>query len=248
MPPSIEVNGHRYRHVTTWKHDFFAATGLYEGDRESVVVKIGRRRGLLGWPLDWLGCLLVRHEADLLTRLGDLDGIPRLMGVVDNCILVHAFIPGHSLRKGQRVDDDFFERLANLIHALHRRGIAHVDLEKRQNVLVGDDGRPYLLDFQISWPWPLGWMTQTWPGRWLGRRLQQGDRYHLLKLRRRFRPDQMTPEELAESYRRPWGVRAHTWLTRPFTKLRRRALARLDPGRYDGERGRTEQEPGAGSR
>jgi hypothetical protein len=124
-----------------------------------------------------------------------------------------------------------------MIATLHRRGLAYVDLEKRQNVLVGDDGRPYLIDFQISWPWPVGWFEQTAPARWLRRRLQQGDLYHLRKLQRRFRPDQMTPAELAASYARPWPVRLHRWLTRPFTRFRRWVLAKVDPKRGDRERG-----------
>jgi hypothetical protein len=120
--------------------------------------------------------------------------------------------------------------------------MACVDLEKPANVLVGDDGRPYLLDFQISWPWPLGWLIHTRPARWLCRRLQQGDIYHLRKLQRRFRPDQMTARELADSYRRPWPVRVYTFLTRPLTRLRRQALSRVDPGRHEYERGHRQPE------
>ncbi|HUU82533.1 MAG TPA: hypothetical protein VM243_03415 [Phycisphaerae bacterium] len=240
MPESLDVSGVPYARVTTWKHDFFAATGLYQHAGRGVVVKIARRGGFLGIPLNWVGRLLTRHEADLLNRLGDLDGIPRLVGIVGDNVLVHAFVPGRALHKGERVDDHFFTRLSAILAELHRRGIAYVDLEKPTNVLVADDGKPYLVDFQISWPWPLGWFVRTPLAAWLCRRLQQADLYHLRKLRRRFRPDQMSPRELAQSYHRPWPVRLHARLTRPLTRLRRRALAKLDPVRYDGERGRTD--------
>ncbi len=241
MPASIEVSGVGYTHLATWKHDFFAATGLYEAGQRRIVVKIGRRVGFLGFPLGWIGRLLARHEADMLRRLADLDGIPRLVGMCGNDAFAHSFVPGRTLRKGERVNDDFFKRLSALLDVLHQRRMAYVDLEKPNNVLVGDDGQPYLLDFQISWPWPLGRLADTGPAWWVGRRLQQGDLYHLRKLQRRIRPDQMTPQELADSYHRPWPVRLHARLTRPLTRLRRRALANLDPDHRGGERGRSEQ-------
>lgn len=244
MPAEVEVGGLTLRHVRTFKHDFFAATGLYEGNGRQAVLKIGRRVGFLGLPLGWTGRLLARHEADLFTRLADVSGVPALLGMVGEDGIVHDFVPGHELRKGEQVNDEFFTRLEGMIATIHERRMAYVDLEKRQNVLVGEDGRPYLIDFQISWPWPIGWLERTVVGRWLCRRFQQGDRYHLRKLRRRFRPDQLTPQELEESYRRPWTVRAHRRLTRPLTRFRRWVLAKVDPKRGDTERGRCEQEAG----
>ena len=116
---------------------------------------------------------------------------------------------------------------------MHQRDVAYVDLEKRENILVDAQGRPYLIDFQISWRWPAGGngrgqgLQRLIPaplGRFLLARLQQGDRYHLLKHRRRHRPDAMTPEQLEASYRRGPYVDLHRWLFRPFTLLRRGVL------------------------
>ena len=238
LPDRIELDSTTYTRVRTFKHDFFAATGLYEGAGRKVIVKLGRRGGFLGLPLGWAGRLLSVHEADLLNRLADLDGVPELIGIYQGTGVVRAHIPGDELQPGNPVNDEFFERLARMIDTIHQRQMAYVDLEKRHNVLVGDDGRPYLIDFQISWPWPVGWLGRTGPGRWLCRQFQKGDLYHLAKLRRRFRPDQMTTAELAASYRRPWPVRIHRRLTRPLTRFRRWVLAKVDPKRRDTERGR----------
>ena len=60
----------------------------------------------------------------------------------------------------------------------------------------------------------------------------------LTKLQRRTRPDQLTDQERAASYRRPWFVRAHRVVTKPFTAIRRAILERVDPRRGRGERGR----------
>ena len=82
---------------------------------------------------------------------------------------------------------------------------------------------------------------------------QNGDRYHLAKLQRRTRPDQMTAEELAASYRRPWYVHMHRKVTWPFTFVRRAILNRIDPRsgppgrRGPDERGRVSHDASAGN-
>ena len=53
------------------------------------------------------------------------------------------------MRKGERVPDDFHDRLARLVGEVHARDMAYVDLEKCENVLVGEDGRPYLFDMLL---------------------------------------------------------------------------------------------------
>jgi hypothetical protein len=113
---------------------------------------------------------------------------------------------------------------------------------------VGDDGRPYLFDFQISWYLPRSWGGELWPARWIRRRLQDADRYHLLKITRRTRPDLLSPERLAASYRRPWYVRVHALIARPLTLARRWFLNTVDPGRKQGERGRVDDEGTVGVR
>ena len=42
-------------------------------------------------------------------------------------------------------------QLHDLLREIHRRNVAYVDTNKPENILLGDDGRPYLIDFQISW-------------------------------------------------------------------------------------------------
>lgn len=238
LPETIRVGGKRHRWVRLFKHDFFAVTALYEADDgQRVVLKIGRQADFLGFPCEWIGRWLASHEAWFYQRLADLDAVPRFMGNWGRCGFVHACVEGRPLRKGEPVPDDFFPRLQAQIEAVHQRKMAYVDLEKPQNVLVGDDGRPYLIDFQIAWYWPPRWGGDSWLGRLLLGRLQEADRYHLRKLQRRIRPDQLSPADLEDSYRRPWHIRLHQRITRPLTLLRRRALEYLAPERGTGERG-----------
>ena len=231
LPQTITCRGVTYRRVQVFKHDFFAATGLYRSDQGLVVYKVGRVVDLCGFPLAWLGQWLCRREARAYQRLQGLEGVPAYVGLAGENGFLHEFLPGHALQRYERVGDEFFARLEKLLGEVHARDMAYVDLEKRENILVGDDGRPGLIDFQISWYWPPKWGGNTAAARWLLRRFQESDRYHHLKHWRRHRPDQLTAEQLARSRRKPAYVHLFTWITRPFTRLRRRTLQRLEPGR-----------------
>jgi len=124
---------------------------------------------------------------------------------------------------------------------IHGRGMAYVDLEKCENVVVGDDGRPYLVDFQIAWRLPRKYGGELWPMTWLRRRLQLADYHHVAKLQRRTRPDQLTAEELQATYRKPPAIRLWNLIARPFKLARRRILDRLGERKQGGERGRVDQ-------
>jgi len=227
MPECVSTAGQTYERIEVFKHDFFAATGLYRGPDGLAVLKIGRRADFLGLPMAWAGRFLVNREAEIYQRLNDLEGIPRFIGRVDKDAFLHVFVPGHPLQKGETVSDSFFGQLRRLLEQIHARGMAYVDLEKRGNILVANDGRPYLIDFQISWYWPFRWGAGLGPVRWIGKLLQSSDRYHFLKHHRRTRPDQLTEAELLRSYKPPVYIGFHRYLTRPFTLLRRRTLLRL---------------------
>jgi hypothetical protein len=233
MPERITLHDGDYIHLRTWKHDFFAATGLYEGPSGRVVLKLGRTARLLGMPASWIGRLLCDRELDIYRAVDDLSGVPRCFGRWGQTGLVHVFVEGHPLQNREPVHDEFFARLERLIDELHRRDIAYVDLEKRENILVDSQGRPCLIDFQISWRWPadakerrqgLRRLIPDSLGRYLLRRLQEGDRYHLLKHRRRHRPDTLTPEQIEASYQRGFLHGVHRRASRPLTLLRRSAL------------------------
>lgn len=227
LPQTVRSEGVTYRHVETFKHDFFAATGLYQGPTGRVVLKMGRTNELLSIPMAWLGRFLTRREVRLYEHTQDLPGVPRLVGMVGQAGFLHEFVPGHPLQRREVVSDTFFDELLALVRELHRRGIAYVDLNKRENVLVGDDRKPYLIDFQISLLLPPGGWGRFGPARWLLRRFQQADIYHCLKHKRRLRPDLLAAGEAGVVRRlSPW-IRLHRRVTRPLTQLRRRWLRRL---------------------
>lgn len=238
LPPVVTHGRFKYELRETYKHDFFAATAMYADGADRVLIKFGRRASFLGVPMAWSGRLLTNREAEALRRLQDVQGIPRLIGTIDSIILIREYVEGHALSRGEQVPDGFHDALAEIIGEIHARGMAYVDLEKCENVLVKTDGTPCLFDFQIAWMWKRGWGGSLWPVRVLRDRLQAADRYHLVKLRRRTRPDQLSPEQLAASYAKPWYIGIWTLITRPFTLGRRSILNRLGFEKRGGERGR----------
>ncbi|NLX14759.1 MAG: hypothetical protein GXY44_14065 [Phycisphaerales bacterium] len=233
MPARIILSDGEYRHLRTYKHDFFAATGLYAGPSGKVILKLGRLVGLLGLPMSWLGRYLADRECAVYRSVADVPGVPRYLGRWGETGFVHQFVEGHPLQRNESVVDEFFPELDRLLGELHTRNVAYADLEKRENILVGDDGRPWLIDFQISWHWPPSGrqggqrVVPDELGKFILLRLRQADRYHLLKHWRRHRADQLTVAQLEASYRRGFFVELHRRVTRPLTLLRRAALKKL---------------------
>jgi hypothetical protein len=227
LPREFDLAGKTWRHVRTMKHDFFAATALYEDAADStrrVVLKISRTADFAGIPLEWVGRLLCRREMRFYLRLADLPNIPHVLGTVGRTGFVHGYVEGRPLAIDKPLPTGFFEQLETLLHDVHRRDIAYVDTNKPENILLGDDGKPHLIDFQISWDLNLG---RTWLNRWILRRLQAEDLYHLAKHRRRLRQEEPArPADEGELKLSPW-IRAHRLIATPFKRFRRRTLERM---------------------
>jgi hypothetical protein len=229
LPEAVAIGGVIHRLVETFKHDSWAATGLYQGpEGVRCVVKVHRQAPVLGIPLGWLGRRMARHETHLLAGLSAVKGVPALAGPVTlggrllRNAIARRYIEGHPLGDREEVSEAFFPSLEALLRAMHGRKVLYIDLHKRENILVNEDGEPCLIDFQISLAWP----------RWLPRgplfsMLRRSDEYHLMKHWSRLRSDQCGFDEAALRKRIPWWIRAHRWVARPFRELRRRLLVRL---------------------
>jgi hypothetical protein len=237
LPAGFVLSGRLYRKERTVKHDFFAATGFYEAvyppssasagepSPDRVVLKMGRTHEYAGIPMCWLGRFLCNREIRFYQRLADVDAVPAMLGRLGKTGLIHAFAPGRPLARYKPVPDGFFAELESLMQLLHRRGVAYVDTNKPENILLGSDNRPKLIDFQISWDlYDFGDNLLT---RWLLRRLQREDLYHIRKHRRRMRPDELSDSQKAQAKQKSSLIHLHRWITRPYFLLRRRTFKRL---------------------
>jgi len=225
-PTEVIVDGNRYFRLEIYKHDSWAATALYSGDVGRIVCKFNRTQPILGLSTAWLGRRLAAREHRALTRLADLATIPNPMGAVyvngqlHRNAVARKYIPGHPLKLNETVGPHFYPLLRATLTEMHQRGIAYVDLHKRENVIVGDDGRPHLVDFQICFD-----MTEPrvrWlPGiRAVFNALCAGDRYHLEKhaVRADARGEDAPRPEI------PTWLQLHRVIAVPFRQLRRRLL------------------------
>jgi len=223
---SFTLAGRTYTLEKVLKHDFFAVTARFRGpDGEAVCLKHYHTEPWLGMELEWAGRLMADREVRHYGLLQDLDGVPRLLGRVGKSAFAHSWVEGNDLLDHKdRLPDDFFDRLAALVEAVHRHGMAYIDMNKPDNVIVAGDGRPVLIDFQISWAprpsrGPLGRLKRR-----LLAMFQKSDLYHVRKLKRLYRPDLMTPEELAAGKRRPWFLNLHRLIGAPLRDFRRKFL------------------------
>lgn len=236
LPQHLIINQTGYSFVRVFKHDFFAATLLFErSDKQSqdknharqIVLKLGRRADFLGIPFGWLGHALIEHEISILRSLQPVAGVPRLLGRYGKWGLVYKYIPGVSLDQRPEIPDEFFDRLEELIKQIHQRRVAYVDMNKRGNILLATNGRPWMIDFQISWHMPQRLLGFSRLARVILEVLQREDRRHFLKHKRRLRCDLMDEEQLKNSRRTSGWIAFHRAGARPLTKLRRRILGYL---------------------
>jgi len=228
-PAEVEVGGSRYLRVEVLKHDSWAATAVYEGSQERIVCKFNRQQSIFGVPAAWIGRRLAARESYLLKALAALPNVPAYRGPVlsngrplRHCT-AHVYVPGHPLKRREYVNDEFFPTLGRMLDSMHRLGIVYVDLHKSENILVGDDGQPHLIDFQVCFIRPRR--------RWLSALLQyveavlkDTDRYHFRKHLCRSRPDLAGCDCNNE---RPWLIRAHRSVAAPLRTLRRRLLVAI---------------------
>ena len=91
---------------------------------------------------------LVRREHRVLMHLEGIPGVPRVYAIVEKRALLLEYVEGRTLNKFKEgeLPDAVFERLCETVRAMHRRGVVHLDLRQRKNILV-DGGRPYVIDF-----------------------------------------------------------------------------------------------------
>lgn len=237
LPATVTMAGHSYRRVQTFKYDFFAGTGVYElvdapdaapsNLPRQVVVKIYRVRRFFGLPMAWIGRLSVRHEARLYQMLHDIPGIPHFEGFVGRTGFAHEYIRGRKLERKDVPNDTFFDNLKILLEAVHARNVSYVDLHKLGNIILGDDGKPYLIDFQISFAPRFRWPGVAWVSRKILRQLQAEDWYHYAKHKRRLRKDLTTPEDHALSYNPSLPNRLHRQLSKPYFWIRHHVMRLL---------------------
>lgn len=192
------------------KQDAFGAIQLCERDGGCW---IRRDLSAVRWWLLPFAIRAAAREARALRRLSSIDGVPKLLGA-ERLFLERSHIEGAPMQEAQPRDPAYFRQAHRLLRALRAHGVVHNDLAKEPNWLVRDDGTPAIVDFQIA---GIGLPRARW-----FRLLAREDLRHLLKHKRTYCPQALTPVEkrlLAHSswLSRGWrasGKRVYNWFTR----------------------------------
>lgn len=244
-PLIVTVDGTIYRRGEIFKHDSWAATATYHAaDGRTIVCKFNRQASIGPLPMRWLGRRLARREHYFLRTLAGVPGIPRVFqevsvnGRASRHAVAHEFIPGTPLSLSHRLRSDFFDNVERLLATLHGKRIAYVDLHKQENVIVGEDGLPYLIDFQVSVQLPAGLVFEP-----LFNMLRRCDLYHADKHRWIHR---MPPASM-KSRPCPGWLQLHRHISVPIRTLRRRLLVAIGVRRGRGSAA-TEAAPEIGLR
>ncbi len=153
-----------------------------------MVKDVRKRNFFLRWTL---GVWLIQKEWKIYSRLKGMQGIPQPIERIDRFAFAMEFIPGRPLLRGDALSPSFFSDLEKVLKDLHARGVVHLDLRHKGNILVSERGELFLIDFNSSF---------CFKGKGILRRilfplLRWVDYGGLLKLKERISPDLMTSEE-----------------------------------------------------
>ena len=160
-----------------------------------VIVKDYRKNG--SFFRNTIGRFLVWREAKAYRRLCGIKGIPKFYGIMDGLALVLEDIPGTSLgkiKKGEKLPKTFFDSLEKLVKKIHNLGIVHCDLKKANNIIIGMDGYPYIIDwgaaiYREEFDLPIL--------RYIYERFLLDDNLAIIKHKLRFAPHLVSEEEKA---------------------------------------------------
>lgn len=161
---------------------------LVESPLGPVVVKdarCGHRRFL------WLSRYLLARERRVLRHMAGSDRVPRIVAEVDRDAIVLEFLEGLPLDREtfRQRPRELIAQILEVTDGIHARGVFHLDLHQRKNLLVGADGRLRLVDFGASLtPGPL-------IRAFVGPLLRVIDRQAALKYLARFAPEVLTEAE-----------------------------------------------------
>jgi hypothetical protein len=183
-----EVLSARWIEGVLLKRDVFSTVerGRFRGDGGEVDAVLRRLDQVPWWSFVPARHLFARERHALALAKG-LDVGPELLWAGERA-LVRGFIDGVALHLAKPHGDRAYFRSAKAaLRRLHRAGICHNDLAKEQNWLRGSDGRAYLTDFQLA----ACFKTRSR----LFRIAAYEDLRHLLKHKRSYVPEALTPKE-----------------------------------------------------
>src|SRR5690349_4162701 len=177
----------RWRSTVVLKRDLFSTVerGRWRSENGEADAVLRRIDGV-----PWFTRLIARHLFNREARALALSpaGIAPPLLYKSSEVLVRGFIGGVPLHVAEpKGDRSYFRSAKQVLRTLHRAGICHNDLAKRQNWLRKADGSAALTDFQLA--------AHFRSRSKLFRIFAYEDIRHLLKHKRTYLPEALTPRE-----------------------------------------------------
>jgi len=168
---------------------------VIEEDGKRAVVKDFSVNGFLFRNI--AGRFLVWREKRAYQKLKGIKGIPAFYGVIKGPALVMEEVQGKNLHVAHQtsgITQQFYSDLYLLIEMIHNAGFAHCDLKRAPNIIAGDDGRPYIVDWSAS-------ISRSefgfFPLSLIFNRFMRDDLDAIIKLKLKYTPELVSPEERA---------------------------------------------------
>ena len=174
-----------------------------EGNGSRAVIKDFSSNGFLFRNI--VGRFLIWRERRAYSKLRGLKGIPHYYRVIGGLAIVLEEISGRNLEglEGEkRLEEDFFNDLRRLVESVHDRGLAHCDLKRSPNILIGDDNQPYIVDWSAS---VSEGEFKFFPLNIIYSRFLRDDFNAIIKIKLQYIPDSISPEEKQRYYYRSTG-------------------------------------------
>lgn len=226
-PQQLFLDGKDYRVEKILKEDFYSVNVLY-GSQESplrYVLKLSDFRFSLGVFLRPFASFMSWREYQIYKSVADIEGVPKLGPRYGKRGYFHAYVEGKTLfeigKENGVAPDGLFADLRRIIDEIHSRRIFYVDLNKLGNIIAGEDGKTYLIDYQICLPFP----KSGFFGRLLNplfKILIRDDLYHLYKHKSRFKPELMNDAEWQMSKRSKLKSIVDNLLWKNFRAIKRK--------------------------
>jgi predicted Ser/Thr protein kinase len=145
-PEAERLSGDMPTVPLSWKPSIWTLTA---DDWPAVVKDVRRTTPLFRYTL---GRMSIRREERIYKRLDGMPFVPRYLGRLDKDAIILERIEARPIQEFRRTDIDahFFDELSECVAELHNRGVVHMDLRHRSNLLVGQDGRPKIIDFEAA--------------------------------------------------------------------------------------------------
>jgi len=168
-----------------------------------------------------LGRMCIRREERIYQRLDGLPFVPRYLGRLDKDAIILERIEATPIQRFGReeVGPAFFDQLQECVDALHRRGVVHMDLRHRSNLLIGSDGKPRILDFEAAFYFGTNFLA-----RWLlVPLLAPVDRSAVTKYRIRYEQELTGPQARKHRW---FGLMRKLWVFGRFWPLHRKGVSK----------------------